>query len=144
MFQMDSEFIEGLEEDNFDKCQFKKDGNFGTLLRTTYKFALMDLIYMYSQKFVNNNFKLADYPSEWNKVKEECVADNNIFGEFIKEHFEFNQDHEISEFCLKQFLKQNKFENIKFNDEVKKNKWNIKRGQDKKWKGFRIKEIDDN
>ena len=143
-FQMDSEFIEGLEEDNFEKCQFKRDSNFGTLLRTTYKFALMDLIYSYSKKFVDNN-KLADYPSEWIEVKKEMITNNNVFGEFILEHFEFDKNYEISEYNLKQFLKQNKFENIKINDEIKKNKWNIHRNREnKKWNGFRIKEIDDN
>jgi hypothetical protein len=139
-FQMDSEFIEGLEEDNFENCQFKKDSNFGTLLRTTYKFALMDLIYSYSKKFVDTN-KLTAYPSEWVEVKKEMITNNNVFAEFVLEYFEFDKNYEISEYSLKQYLKQNKFENIKFNDEVKKNKWSINRNREtKKWIGFRIKE----
>jgi hypothetical protein len=141
MFQLDSEFIENLEVEDFEKCQFKTDTNFGKSLRTTYKNALMDLIYSYSKKFVDDGYKLKAYPAEWNKVKEECVSDNNVFGEFMKENFEFGEDYEISEFSLKKFLESNKFGNIKFNDEVKKNKWNFKRGQDKKWRGLKRKEI---
>lgn len=140
-FQMDSEFIEGLENENFKKCQFKRDSNFGTLLRTTYKFALMDLIYKYSKKFVDNG-KLTAYPSEWIEIKKEMITNNNVFADFILERFEFGDDYEISEYSLKQYLKLNKFENIKFNDEVKKNKWNIKRIRDTKiWIGLKIKEL---
>jgi hypothetical protein len=143
MFQMDSEFIEGLKEDNFEKCQFKRDSNFCDLLRTTYKFALMDLIYTYSKKFIDNGFKLTTYPSEWDEAKEECLADNNAFAEFINEHFEFDSDFEITDYSLKQFLKEHKIENIKIVDEVKKNKWDVKKGKDKKWKGWKIKEIEE-
>jgi hypothetical protein len=140
MFQMDSEFIEGLEQDNFEKCQFKRNNGFGDALRTTHKFALMDLIYSYSKKFVDNEYKLTAYPSEWNEVKEECLADNNAFAEFIHEHFEFGQDYQISDYSFKQKLKTYKMEKIKIVDEVKKNKWQMKRGQDKIWRGIREKE----
>lgn len=145
MCQMDSEFIEGLETDDFVNCRFKRDGKFCDLLRTTYKFALMDLIYSYSKKFYENDYKLAQYPSEWNNVKEECVSDNNPFAEFIMEHFEFNESYSISEYSLKQYFKTNKIdEKIKFIDEVKKSKWNIKRNREtKKWEGFRVKETNE-
>ena len=141
MFQMDSEFIGELEEDDFEKCQFKKDNGFGDALRTTHKFALMDLIYSYSKKFIDNGFNLSAYPSEWESVKKECLFDNNEFAEFVLEHFEFGGAFEISEYSLKQFLKFHKKEKVKLVDEVKKNKWAVKRGQDKKWTGWRIKEI---
>jgi len=138
--QMDSEFIDGLETDNFETCQFKRDNNFGDALRTTYKFALMDLIYSYSYKFAQTN-KLSTYPVDWNEEKKNCLDDNNVFAGFVKTHFEFDATYEISEYSLKNYLKQNKFENIKFRDEVKKNKWNIKRNNEgKKWVGFRIKD----
>ena len=138
MFQMDSEFIEGLEVEDFEKCMFKRDENFSELLRNDYKFALMDLIYSYSKKVIDNSYKLSKYPEEWNTVKEECVADNNPFAEFINEHFEFNKDYTITEYNLKQIFKVHKI-NVKFTDQVKRNRWNIKRGQDKIWYGFREK-----
>lgn len=138
MWQMDSEFIEGLEVEDYEKCLFKRDANFAELLRTTYKFALMDLIYSYSNKVINNSYKLSQYPNEWNEIKQECIIDNNPFAEFIMEHFEFNQDYTITEYELKQIFKVHKI-NVKFNDQVKRNRWNIHRKPDKKWYGFRQK-----
>jgi hypothetical protein len=142
MFQMDSEFIEGLETDDFENCRFKRDSKFAELLRNEYKFALMDLIYSYSKNVINNEFVLSEYPCEWNEVKKECLIDNNPFAEFIIEHFEFGNDYQITEHSLKQYFKLCKInDKVKFTDEVKKNKWNIKRGQDKIWRGFKIKEV---
>jgi len=142
VFQMESEFIEGLEVDDFENCRFISNNKFGDLLRTEYKFALMSLIYSYSKKFYDNDFKLSEYPSDWNEVKKDTVDDNNPFVDFVMENFEFGNDFEISDYSLKQYLKLNKFENIKFIDQVKRNRWNIKRNQDKKWIGFRLKESD--
>lgn len=140
MFQMDSEFIEGLEADDFANCRFIKDNKFADLLRTDYKFALMDLIYSYSKKFVDNEFKMSEYPADWNEVKQECVNDNNPFVDFVMEHFEFGNDFEITEYSLKQYLKINKLEHIKFPDQVKRNRWKLTRDRDaKKWIGFRLK-----
>jgi len=143
VFQMDSEFIDNLEIEDPENCQFKKDNNFGELLQTKYKFALMDLIYSYSKQFVDDGYKLKAYPVEWEQVKQETLSDSNPFAEFIKHHYEFGdgEDFVESEFSLKKFLEFNKFGNVKFNDEVKKNKWNIKRGQDKKWRGLKRREV---
>ena len=143
LFQMDSEFIDNLEVEDFENCQFKKDNNFGELLQTKYKFALMDLIYSYSKQFVDDGYKLKAYPVEWEQVKQETLSDSNPFAEFIKHHYEFGDGDDFveSEFSLKKFLEFNKFGNVKFNDEVKKNKWNIKRGQDKKWRGLKRREV---
>ena len=118
------------------------DRNFGDYLRNKYKFALIDLICSYSKKFINNNYSLAQYPIEWNNVKDECLADNNQFVEFINEHFEFGSSFEITEYSLKQYFKIHKIdERIKFVDECKKARWNIKRNRDtKKWIGLRIKQ----
>jgi hypothetical protein len=140
MFQMDSEFIEGLEADDFKNCRFIKDKKFADLLRTDYKFALMDLIYSYSKKFIDNNFNLSQYPADWNEVKEDTVDDNNPFIEFINKKFEFGSDFEITEYYLKEYLKINKWENIKFTDQVKRHRLQIKRDRDtKKWIGFRLR-----
>ena len=64
MFQMDSEFIENLECEDFVNCRFKIDRKFGDYLRNKYKFALIDLICSYSKKFIDNHFSLAQYPVE--------------------------------------------------------------------------------
>jgi hypothetical protein len=142
MFQMDSEFIEGLEQDDFAKCRFISNNKFGDLLRTEYKFALMSLIYSYSKKFYDDDFKMSEYPADWNEVKQDTVDDNNPFVDFVMEHFEFGNDFEITEYYLKQYLKTNKLEHIKFADQVKRNRWKLTRDRVKKlWIGFRVKEI---
>ena len=142
MFQMDSEFIEELEEDDFANCRFIKDNKFADLLRTDYKFALMSLIYSYSKKFIDNDFKMSEYPSDWNEVKQDTVDDNNPFVDFVMEHFEFGSDFEITEYYLKQYLKTNKMDHIKFPDQVKRNRWKLTRDRVKRlWIGFRLKEI---
>ena len=142
MFQMDSEFIDGLENDDYEKCLFKKDTNFGDLLKTKYKFALMDLIYSYSKKYVDNDFKLEPYPVEWKEQTTECVSSNNEFKEFFETHFETGDNKSISLFKLNQILKA--YGNVKFNDENKKNKWGFEYERNKKlWSGFCAKDVID-
>ena len=55
--QFDSEFVSGLLADDFENCRFIRDDSFGTKLRNEYKYALLDLIFEYSKKFVDNNYK---------------------------------------------------------------------------------------
>ena len=111
-------------------------------MRKKYKFALIQLICSYSKKFFDNKYNLSPYPDEWNIVKDECFTDNNHFVDFINEHFEFGSSFEITEYSLKQYFKIHKIdEKIKFVDEIKIAKWNIKRYRDtKKWIGLRIKQ----
>jgi len=142
MFQMDSEFIDGLETDDYEKCLFKKDTNFGELLRTEYKFALMDLIYSYSKQYFDNGFKLNNYPTEWKEQTSECVANNNEFKEFFESHFETGNDKSISVYKLKQILKT--YGSVKFGDETKKNKWGFQYDKvSNMWSGFCAKDVID-
>jgi len=96
MVQLDSEFVDGLEDDDYVNCRFKKDTSFGTLLHTKYKFALMDLLFSYSKKFVDDGYKLKAYPSDWKTETEEVVKDNNRLQEFIEDRFEFVENAKTS------------------------------------------------
>ena len=60
----------------------------------------------------------------------------------MTEHFEFDNTFEITDYSLKQYFKLHKIDDkIKFVDEIKKAKWNIKRNREtKKWIGLRKKE----
>lgn len=89
MFQLDSEFVADIEDD-YETCRFKKDTSFGMLLQTDYKFALMDLLYSYSKKFVDDGYKLKSYPSDWNEESNAVVEDNNDLNEFIMDRFDFD------------------------------------------------------
>ena len=86
--QLDSDFLEDLEEDDYVNRKFKKDMSFGSKLITKYKFALMELLFKYSKKFVDDGFKLKPYPVDWKQESDEVVKDNNKFQEFFDDRFE--------------------------------------------------------
>lgn len=133
--QFDSEFISGLENNDFENCRFIRDDSFGIKLRNEYKYALLDLIFQYSKKFVDNNYKLELYPTEWKQQTDESASDGEEFKFWFENNFEFG-NYEISEYKLKQIFKINKI-NVKFTDENKRHRWNFKRNQSKIWLGFR-------
>jgi len=154
ILQMDSDFVDSLEADDYVKCRFKKDDTFGLSLRTTYKHAFLHLLFSYAKKFVDNNFQLCDYPREWAEESEETMKSNNKFLEWFEDSFEiFNGGENEDDFKIN----KNKFEmklktfggKINFKDEVKKNRWNFTYDSQKKfegckgvWYGFRILEND--
>ncbi len=139
--QFDSEFVENLEKDDYDNCRFKRDNSFGINLREKYKHALLALLFDYSKKFYDNNYKLAEYPDEWKEEVNIALAQNDPFKEWFEQYFEFGEgeDFIITEYKLKQIMKSNKFENVKIGDQVKKNKWKCKRCKEEKtWIGIRM------
>ncbi len=88
MAQLDSEFNEDFTEDNYEKCQFKCDKKFDELLSTTYKYALMDIIYEYSKKYVDNGYQLCEYPEDWKEETTEAMAECDEFQVFFDKYFE--------------------------------------------------------
>ena len=104
--QMDSEFVEGLAEDDYAACRFKKDFGFGELLQTKYKHALLALIFQYSQRFAESKV-LEEYPPEWAEETKASVTDNNKFADFFYDHFEVAEGASVSkadfERCLQDF-----------------------------------------
>lgn len=120
IIELDSEFIDGLEKDEPDQCRFKKDINFGVDLRNKYKYALMDLIYEYSNKFINNK-KLTEYPSEWNKETLQTIEDNNKFMEFFNKWFIVDKDAIVSKKEVDDIMKHyTDDKNIKIREELKR------------------------
>jgi hypothetical protein len=135
--QFDSEFVSNLLEDEPENCRFKRDNSFGIKLRNDYKHSLLGLIFDYSKKFVDDNYQLKEYPDEWKEQNEIISESDNSFKDWFENNFELNAEYSITEYKLKQILKNNKFD-IKFIDENKKNKWNFKREKvSKLWFGFR-------
>jgi hypothetical protein len=119
--QMDSEFLNiPKEEENPNKCIFKRDENFGNLLQNKYKHALMALIYSYSKQFVDDGYNLKQYPKDWELETKDVITQNSKFKEFFEEYFEIDSEGKVSknqlETRVKEFLKANY--NIK--DELKK------------------------
>jgi hypothetical protein len=101
-FQMDSEFKEGVE-DNFDLKIFKKDGRFGTALRTTCKHAFLHLLFSYSKKFSEQG--LCAYPADWNHEKDAIVTANDKFRDKFEELFAVGQNLKISKEALEHAFK---------------------------------------
>jgi hypothetical protein len=92
MMQMDSEFSDENEVDDYDKCKFKMDGSFKELLQTKYKFAMMDLLYPYCKMFVDDGYKLKPYPADWAGETKQVCASNNVVRDNILQIFEFSAD----------------------------------------------------
>lgn len=157
ILQMDSDFIEGLAQDEPEKCRFKRDETFGLSLRTKYKHAFLHLLFQYSKKFVDNNYQLCEYPKEWAEESDEAMKANNKFLEWFEDTFEI---YDGSEGQNEEDFKINKtnFENelksfggkVNFKDEIKKNRWNFTYNSQKRmgcckgvWFGFRKLEIEE-
>lgn len=140
--QMDSEFIEGLEQNDIANCRFIKDNDFGKRLRNEHKFGLLHLLFRSAKKYIDENFKLSAYPSDWKEEAKTVVASNDGFKEWFLEHFEFGFDDEcvITEYKLKNILKATEFAKIGFADQVKKNRWTCTFDREKRaWSGIKQK-----
>ena len=137
MLQFDSEFIADLEEDDYAACQFKKDLNFGMLLQTKYKHAIMELIYQYSKKYVDNQYKLCDYPAAWLEDCEDVARDNNKFEEYFYNHFEIDPNGTVSKRVMDYIVSGYKEESVIIKDELKKMKIAFTYDCKKKGKGER-------
>lgn len=141
MIQLDSEFVEGIEDD-YETCRFKKNKSFGSLLQTTNKFALMDLLYSYSKKFVDDGYNLKPYPSEWKEETEVVVANNNELNEFILDRFDFDdKEAKESRTDIESQLKSYKvaISRTDFTDALKSMRLNIKYDSQKRVTGSNIK-----
>lgn len=148
--QFDSDFSEDTkpEDEDYVKCIFYRDQSFGEKLVNKYKHALLELVFEYSKKFydyivdpVKN--PIYQYPAEWKKQSSEALEQNDSFKEWFLDTFEFGsgEDFTISDYTLKKILKNNNFGNVKFNDQVAKNRWATKKDDSKKWNGIRQKQV---
>jgi hypothetical protein len=151
ILQMDSDFIENLEVEDYKKCRFKRDDTFGLSLRTTYKHAFLHLLFSYSKLFVESNYQLCEYPTDWKEEGEDAMKTNNKFLEWFEDNFDiFNGSDGQVEDEFK--ISKAKFEivlkgfggKVTFKDEVKKNRWNFTYDSQKKmdrgkgvWYGFK-------
>jgi hypothetical protein len=118
--QMDSDFVEDLDADDYDNCRFRKDKNFANDLKGKYKYALMSLIYEYSHKFCTEG-KMEEYPKEWVEATETQVAGNNSFNDFWVEHFEEDDSGEkISKKEVAEIIESFRPKISKIDDELKR------------------------
>jgi hypothetical protein len=96
IMQFDSMFSSKNEVDDYENCQFKVDTAFNEKLQTKYKFAMLDLLFQYSKKFVDDDYKLKPYPADWAGDTEEVCVDNNAVRNNIEHTFEFDADAKMN------------------------------------------------
>ena len=148
ILQLDSEFKTDIEEEDFENKIFKQDNKFGEKLETTYKYALMDLIYEYSKKHFEDGNKIKPYPSDWKTETESVCADNNKFESFFNDNFEIDAEGEVCKQEVEDILtrfKYKKMETQDLKDELKRMKVPFdyksqlkKLGKRGFWTGFKV------
>jgi hypothetical protein len=117
--QMDSKFLsveEGWKADNFEKKIFKKDTAFGDALRTTYRSALLQLLFSYSKKFHETG--MAVYPCDWKAEKDAIVEQNDKFRECFEAEFTIGDELNVSKQLAEELLQPAGKSNIR--DEFKR------------------------
>ena len=134
-FQMDSEFLD-VETDDYENKIFKKDKTFPEKLKTKYKYALMSLIYQYSQAFYNDGLKMKSYPEDWNETTKQIIQETNKFQEFFEKWFIEDPNGTIAKKKLEEFLKENN-QHVHINDELIKMKITFKYNSQEKKGGFK-------
>ena len=124
MEQLDSEFLDGLEEDDEENCRFKKDKSFGEKLQTIYKHALLELIFDYSKIFVDDKFSLKPYPNDWKEETQDTIESNSDFSSWFDDYFiigaELKTSKRMVDSRLKLYTDSHKGVVIKFKDELKR------------------------
>ena len=134
VLQMDSDFVEGLEENDFENKRFIRDNNFCEKLATTYKHALLSLIFQYSKKYIDKG-SIEPHPDDWSEETKDVCADNNKFTLWFDEHFEIGDDFQISKKELETELKIHNMGSINIKDELKRMSIKFKYDSQKKLKG---------
>ena len=119
MMQMDSDFIDGIEDD-WENCRFNKNKSFVQDLQTKYKHALLALSFQYSKKYVDDGLNLCEYPKDWVEATEDVARENNKFDEFFYNHFEIDPVGEVSKKTIELQMDPFKKEKVNLKDEFKR------------------------
>ena len=136
IMQLDSEFLEEQENDDYENRKFRKNPELAFLFQTQYKHAFLDLLYDAAYDFVTNK-KLPPFPEEWKLVSKDTTTQNNKFAEFFDKHFEAKEvgcitKHEFESRCenYPEFRKGN----VNLKDELKKMRITFRYDKDKRMK----------
>jgi hypothetical protein len=149
MIQKDSDFVDDIKEDDYENCIFKKDKDFGKLLETKYKHALLQLIFQYSKKYVDNDYQLAPYPDEWKEQTQDVMLQNDKFKEFFEDNFELDPNGIVCKRVIDEKIQYEYKQKVNWKDEFKRMRLNPmptytsnKRAEGERkqgyWTGFRV------
>ena len=103
-------------------------------LATTYKHALLSLIFRSSSAYINEG-NLKPYPSDWEDETNDGCANNNKFAAWIDEYFETGDDFSISKKGLENELRCHNLGNTNIKDELKRMRIKFKYDCHKKLRG---------
>jgi hypothetical protein len=124
MEQLDSDFVDDLEEDDEANCRFVKDRSFGEKLQTTYKHALLDLIFDYAKAFVDDGYNLKPYPNDWKEETKETIGSNSDFPTWFEDNFVIGEGLQASKKMVEDRLSSYTFAHkgvvLKLKDELKR------------------------
>jgi phage/plasmid-associated DNA primase len=119
MMQFDSDFVTDLAADDPENCRFVKDINFGNLLQTTYKHALLAVIFEYSTMYATEG-RLRPYPKAWADESADVVRDNNQFEDYFNDQFVVDPAGVVCKRVMTETLAGYKGGVVNIKDELKK------------------------
>jgi len=150
--QMNSDFSEDATIDNMETKVFVRDEGFKEKLQTTYKHALMGLIYQYSKQFVDDGYKMKPLPQDWAEESKNIVAGNNKFQEFFDKYFIADINGKCAKKIIEQITSENNLQ-VNIKDELMKMRLTVKYNSQAKctgsgsvkgvWEGIREKTEDE-
>jgi phage/plasmid-associated DNA primase len=125
VLQMDSDFVDGLVENDYENKRFIRDRNFREKLATTHKHALLSLIFQYSKMYIDEG-NIKPHPDDWSDETKDVCADNNKFTIWFDEHFETGDLFKICKKDFESIVKVNDMGDINVKDELKRMRINFR------------------
>lgn len=133
--QMDSEFLEGLEQEDEERCIFRRDKTLKSRLTGELKHAVLHLLFEYAANYAKTG-ELAPYPEDWSGENKATIEQNNRFKTWFEATYEAGEEFATTKTSLEAAMRAAGLR-TNFADEVKKHKWPYVYKREKMVKGVR-------